>query len=446
MKGILIEKRLRKSVIMDQNGRFVKTKTLKGWREGDEVSFVSTTVKAARNLSIAAAFVLVFALGLFAVYASNAYIVNLDVNPSIEIKVNAFNNVSEIKALNDDAAEIEAGLSSLVGMKFGPAVYVAVQLLIDEGYLEEDGTVVLSIEGKNRKLKVVEKLVSEALAGVDIETEDDEDDPEDKLEAGKEESGIKIYVGRVTEEMAEAAEGLGVPIGRIVLAEKAQEEGAEISYEMAAVLSVQELQRIRNLAKTINKATEILGETSGQSQDNGKGKLKQVEAMSKKILREASKIEGNIEELAAIIASGTADAQTTDHHAVLSVQLENLLIQMEQMGIIAEEETEAVLNGMAQYKGADSDEKARIREEIKEVKKAEIDGKQEENRTRVEEKMAEVKEKISMLQGAKSKSVEEQGSDNAGDNAGDNTGDNSPGNSGSNAGNNAGGSGKGSGN
>ena len=103
MKGILIEKRLRKSVIMDQNGRFIKTKTLKGWREGDEVSFVSTTVKAARNLSIAAAFVLVFALGLFAVYAGNAYIVNLDVNPSIEIKVNAFNNVESIKALNDDA-------------------------------------------------------------------------------------------------------------------------------------------------------------------------------------------------------------------------------------------------------------------------------------------------------------------------------------------------------
>ena len=152
MKGILIEKRLRKSVIMDQNGRFIKTKTLKGWREGDEVSFVSTTVKAARNLSIAAAFVLVFALGLFAVYAGNAYIVNLDVNPSIEIKVNAFNNVESIKALNDDAVTQIGELESLVGMKFGPAVNEAIQLLLDQGFLAEDGTVVLSITGKNGKL------------------------------------------------------------------------------------------------------------------------------------------------------------------------------------------------------------------------------------------------------------------------------------------------------
>jgi len=37
-------------------------------------------------------------------------------------------------------------------MKFGPAVNEAIQLLLDQGFLAEDGTVVLSITGKNGKL------------------------------------------------------------------------------------------------------------------------------------------------------------------------------------------------------------------------------------------------------------------------------------------------------
>ncbi len=405
MKGILIEKRSRKSIIMDQNGRFVKTKTMKSWNEGDEVSFIGPAVKMAKVLSIAAAFVLVFALGLFVVYTNNAYTVTLDVNPSIEIEVNAFNNIASIQALNDDAENI-GDLSGLVGMKFGPAVNVAIQLLLDQGYLEEDGTVVLSIEGKNGKLRTVVQEVSEFVTDAVIESEEDEDDPEE-ADAIDGEPKIKIYVGRITEDMANKAEELGVPVGRMVLAAKAQEEGVEISFDMAAMLSVQELQRIRNLSKTINKATELLAGASEQGQEAGNGHLKQIEAMAKKILREASKIEENLEKLAALMASGEADGEMIERHAVLTIQLENLLTQMDQMGITAEMETEEILNGMSQYKGADAEEKARIREEIKEAKKAEIDAKQEENRTRVEEKMAEVKEKVAMLKSVSNEAEEE---------------------------------------
>ena len=443
MKGIIIEKRSRKSVLMDQNGRFVKTRTMKGWNEGEEVSFVSGAVKTARNMSIAAVFVLVFALSLFAVYTGNAYTVNLDVNPSIEIEVNAFNNVTSIRALNDDAEQISE-LESLVGMKFGPAVNVAIQLLLDQGYLEEDGTVVLSITGKNGKLKIVEKEVTEALTGVEIETEDDEEpDPveveAEGIEPEDSEPKIKVYIGRVTEDMATAAEDLDVPVGRIVLAKKAQEEGATITYGEAAALSVQELQRIRNLAKTINKATDLLEGVSAQGQNGNNDNVKQVEAMTEKILREASKIEGNLAGL----------DETSERYIALKTQLDFLLAQLDDMALTADRETDEIIMGMAQYKDATPEEKARIREEIKEAKKAENDAKQEENRTRVEEKMDEVKAKVAALKAAKNKS-EEEGPENAGDNAGEDAGENSsddsPGNSGGNAGNNAGGNAGGNGN
>ncbi|MCD6322037.1 MAG: hypothetical protein J7L77_03315 [Clostridiales bacterium] len=427
MKGILVEKRLHKSVIMDQNGRFIKTKTMKGWNEGEEVNFVGASVKAAKSLSVAAAFVLVFAIGLFAIYASNSYIVHLDVNPSIEIKVDAFNNVTEIIALNDDAEQISE-LSSLVGIKFGPAINVAVQLLLNQGYLEEDGTVVLSIEGKNGKLKIVEKLVSEALVDVDIETEDDDYDLDvDALEAEgtDSESKIKVYIGRVTEIMTNKAEELDVPIGRMVLAAKAQEEGAGMSFDMAAMLSVQEIQRVRNLYKTINKATELI---EGES-EKGNGNMKQIESIVDKIIREMAKIEGNLAELQATIDAGEADDDIIERYNVLNQQLIDLDAKLEEVIAAADIETEEVLNGMAGYKDAAPEEKARIREEIKEAKKADIDAKQEENRSRVEEKMDEVRGKVETLKAAKNKS-EEEGPENAGENSSDN----SPWNFGSNAG------------
>lgn len=375
MKGILIEKRRRKSIVMDQNGRFIKTRTDKGWSEGDEVSFVSGSVKAARAASIAAAFVLVFALGLFAVYASNAYTVQMDVNPSIEIKVDAFNNVTEIRALNDDAEEIGEYLDGLVGMKFGPAINVAVMLLIDQGYLTEDGTVVLSVEGKNGKVKTVEKLVSEAMADVDIETEDDgseDPDPDPDTTAEGENDGIKIYVGRITEEMAQKAEELDVPVGRMVLAAKAQEEGAEISFEMAATLSVQELQRIRNLSKTINKATEIVSGTAAEGASNGNGKLKQLEAITDKILREAARIEEDLAELTALIESGEADEAAIERHAVLTLQLEELLTKITDMGI---EEDAVTGSKQAENKRRIEEHLAAVKEKVEEMKnKGEVTG------------------------------------------------------------------------
>ncbi|HPJ22343.1 MAG TPA: anti-sigma factor domain-containing protein, partial [Clostridia bacterium] len=101
MKGILIEKAGRNSVVMANDGKFMKVSGRKSWNTGDEVEFPSAGARAAKAVSIAAMFVIVMALSLFGVYAANSYTVNLDVNPSIEIEVNAFNNVTEITALND---------------------------------------------------------------------------------------------------------------------------------------------------------------------------------------------------------------------------------------------------------------------------------------------------------------------------------------------------------
>jgi len=399
MKGIFIEREGRNAVVMDNKGRFMKVRAGKGWNRGDEVNFPSPAARTAKSFSIAAMLVVVLALGVFGLYTVNAYTVNLDVNPSIEIEVNAFNNVTAITALNDDAQEI-GDLQSLVGMKLGPAVNSAILMLLDEGYLEEDGTVVLSIDGKN-KVRTVVREVSEAVEDAVVEDETDED--EEDIDA---DSGMKIYVGRITEEMAEISEELGIPVGRIVLAEKAIEEGATFDYESTVYLSVQEIQSIRNISKTINKATDLFNE---------EGNPNQFEAMSRKILRDASKIEKEIAEIEALIAKGEAGDDTVLRYEVLFGQFNEILSSIDAIGVQADLETDEIINGMAQMKGADKEEKEQIREEIKIAKEAEQDAEHEEIGNRVEEKLAEVKDKVQMLQSAKGKAEEDQESENPGE-------------------------------
>lgn len=399
MKGIFIEREGRNAVVMDNKGRFMKVRAGKGWNRGDEVNFPSPAARTAKSFSIAAVLVVVLALGVFGLYTVNAYTVNLDVNPSIEIEVNAFNNVTAITALNDDAQEI-GDLQSLVGMKLGPAVNSAILMLLDEGYLEEDGTVVLSIDGKN-KVRTVVREVSEAVEDAVVEDETDKD--EEDIDA---DSGMKIYVGRITEEMAEISEELGIPVGRIVLAEKAIEEGATFDYESTVYLSVQEIQSIRNISKTINKATDLFNE---------EGNPNQFEAMSRKILRDASKIEEEIAEIEALIAKGEAGDDTVLRYEVLFGQFNEILSSIDAIGVQADLETDEIINGMAQMKGADKEEKEQIREEIKIAKEAEQDAEHEEIGNRVEEKLAEVKDKVQMLQSAKGKAEEDQESENPGE-------------------------------
>ena len=399
MKGIFIEREGRNAVVMDNKGRFMKVRAGKGWNRGDEVNFPSPAARTAKSFSIAAVLVVVLALGVFGLYTVNAYTVNLDVNPSIEIEVNAFNNVTAITALNDDAQEI-GDLQSLVGMKLGPAVNSAILMLLDEGYLEEDGTVVLSIDGKN-KVRTVVREVSEAVEDAVVEDETDKD--EEDIDA---DSGMKIYVGRITEEMAEISEELGIPVGRIVLAEKAIEEGATFDYESTVYLSVQEIQSIRNISKTINKATDLFNE---------EGNPNQFEAMSRKILRDALKIEEEIAEIEALIAKGEAGDDTVLRYEVLFGQFNEILSSIDAIGVQADLETDEIINGMAQMKGADKEEKEQIREEIKIAKEAEQDAEHEEIGNRVEEKLAEVKDKVQMLQSAKGKAEEDQESENPGE-------------------------------
>lgn len=432
MKGIIIEKGKRQSVILDNEGRFVRSKNKKSWNEGNEVSFTSNSAMAAKAVSIALTLVLVLTMSLFGVYAANSYTVNMDVNPSISLELNAFNTVKDITALNDDAEKI-SNLESLIGLKLGTAVNQAILILIEEGYLEEDGTVVLSVEGSNNKVRTVTRAVSESVANANVESEQKNAGGNGKIG----EDGMNIYIGRITQEIAEAAEEFNIPYGRALLVAKAIEEGSDINYETAGVLSVREIQRIRNISKTMEKIAETeSADKNGNS--NNPGQSNQTQALSNKVYKEAAKIEDYLSELALIIEAGEADEKILAEYAELSDRLDAMYLQLEQSGIGTYEEVMSTVMTMTKNKGADAQLKAKVKNEAEISLNGGQLGKPDDN-----------KQQDGANEDDKGKGNENSGdngnstTDNGNSNSGDSGSDNGSGSSGSDNKGNSGSSGKG---
>ena len=95
-----------------------------------------------------------------------ASVVSLDVNPSIELKVNQKQKVLSCTALNEDAEKVLAemdGGAALKGTKLDVAVNALVGGLVRHGYLEEvSSAILISVEDKNteRAAKLEQELTA----------------------------------------------------------------------------------------------------------------------------------------------------------------------------------------------------------------------------------------------------------------------------------------------
>ena len=81
----------------------------------------------------------------------SAAIVSLDVNPSIEMKVNTNNKVTEVTALNEEGSDILSDME-LAGTEIRVAAYALVGSMVTHGYLnEESNSVLVSVEADDPK-------------------------------------------------------------------------------------------------------------------------------------------------------------------------------------------------------------------------------------------------------------------------------------------------------
>lgn len=97
-------------------------------------------------------------LGYLFLYDKAATTITIDINPSIEIKLDKNDNVISVKALNDDAEKIV--VDNVNGKSFVEALSVITDNLLENGYVTDDIPVVLIYSTGNMDKKELEDNVN----------------------------------------------------------------------------------------------------------------------------------------------------------------------------------------------------------------------------------------------------------------------------------------------
>ena len=142
-------------------------------RKGTVISMTTKKTASRKWTSLIAACLAVMLLGGGGVFYQRANavasVVSLDVNPSIELKVNRSEKVLACTPLNEDAKAILADMSNgadLKGAKLDVAVNAIVGSLVRNGYLDSiSSAIMISVEDKNTAR--AEKLQRELTSTVD---------------------------------------------------------------------------------------------------------------------------------------------------------------------------------------------------------------------------------------------------------------------------------------
>lgn len=242
MKGIVLETSSNEAVILCSNGTVSKIKN-KHYKKGQVLNMNNKFKLMTKAGSIAAALAITAVTGF--AYTNPSTYVSLDVNPSIEYKLNAFDRVISVVAVNEDGEKVVNELD-LKNEKVTEAVLKTIEKLKEQGYLTEEdySGVVIAVSNKDKEKS--DKLASDIEDEIgkdstddkevkdeedvdkeetdDVEKEEDKEEEKNNEEIAKkdeeDEDDIQIVVEAVGRERVEEARKLNVTPGKLNLVQK----------------------------------------------------------------------------------------------------------------------------------------------------------------------------------------------------------------------------------
>lgn len=185
---------------------------------------------ARRFLAIAAAFAIVVC-AVFAFYSPANQIdsvIDIDVNPGIEIMTNANDKIVEVNSVNDDADIVLDGMN-LEGVDLNIAINALIGSMLKNGYITDtQNAVLVSVANDNadKQQAVLEKVSN---------------DINDALTIGKIQGAVLTQPLTHEERIASLAEQYGISEGKALFIDYVCSENSNRSYESLAGLSISEL-------------------------------------------------------------------------------------------------------------------------------------------------------------------------------------------------------------
>jgi len=203
-----------------------------------------------RNIALALSVGLILSLagGGYAYAKTPIAYVSMDINPSVELGVNAFDKVVSVEAYNEDGKIILEG-TNLVNSNVKDAVSIVISNAISDGYIKADGLSAIEITTSTDKKAVATEL-DESLKKVAEETLSD-----NKVEA-------EIESEKVAFARRDEARKLGITPGKLNLIQKLQELDPMISIEDYKSSSVMDIQQKTKELRKNNKSGETIIDNS----------------------------------------------------------------------------------------------------------------------------------------------------------------------------------------
>ncbi len=228
--------------IMKKAGYYPENNTLR-----DKINNIIGGIIMKRKMALALSGALLLSLGgggyAYAKTTPVAY-VSLDINPSIELGVNTFDQVVSAEAYNEDGQKVLEGIA-LINSDINKAVDKVISSAISEGYVKEDGSSGIEITTSSDKENVANKIDQTAKEAANDALDDNN-------------VNATVETEKVALERRDEARKLGITPGKLNLIQKLQELDPTISVDDYKSSSVKE----------IMKKTKELRKANKQDQDN----------------------------------------------------------------------------------------------------------------------------------------------------------------------------------
>ncbi|MCX7774307.1 MAG: hypothetical protein N2376_14480 [Clostridia bacterium] len=104
--------------------------------------------------------------GAYAFYNTPVNYVSVDINPSIELGINAFNKVVSAEGVNEDGQTVLAD-QSVLNLNVQDAVNKIVQSAADKNFIAQDGSTVVAVTAESKNTDQATKLQNESAKGID---------------------------------------------------------------------------------------------------------------------------------------------------------------------------------------------------------------------------------------------------------------------------------------
>ncbi|MGP4040715.1 anti-sigma-I factor RsgI family protein [Gracilibacillus sp. D59] len=273
IKGVVMEVQQHQIVLMCDDGTFRNVP-----REKHDMpvigEYVTYRIKKAPLLqwnrkmvlpvvSLAAILLFIVMNGSFFQPNQQAYLLAIDINPSIEISLDEDFNVLDIVALNDDANRVIQDLD-MEGQKIDKAINEIVVQLKEKQYLSKDTSAIVTTtlidlqekdKTESKKLLLVEEIFHHSFAQNQV--------------------GGEIEVYAENEQYYQEAKNVSLSVNSYRLYQQMTENKAEVDIEEVKNKTIKELRQM------VEKAAEKSGETRNDQQENLSSSKNKEEAPEK---------------------------------------------------------------------------------------------------------------------------------------------------------------------